>query len=41
MKPIIRSTFLAAVALGATACVTSSDIQKLQSQIGELQDQVA
>jgi tol-pal system protein YbgF len=41
MHPLIRSSLIAAVALGATACVTSSDMQKLQSQIGELQDQVA
>lgn len=32
---------LAASLLGASACVTSSDMQKLQSQINELQDQVA
>ncbi len=32
---------LAVSLLGAGACVTSSDIQKLQSQINELQDQVA
>lgn len=41
MHPLIRRSLLAAVALSATACVTSSDIQKLQSQINELQDQVA
>jgi tol-pal system protein YbgF len=41
MHPLIRSSLIAAVALGATACVTSSDMQRLQSQIGELQDQVA
>jgi tol-pal system protein YbgF len=41
MGPLIRRSLLAAVALSATACVTSSDIQKVQSQINELQDQVA
>ncbi len=41
MHPLIRRSLLAAVALSAAACVTSSDIQKIQSQINELQDQVA
>ncbi len=37
---IIRFALLASLA-GASACVTGSDMQKLQSQISELQDQVA
>ena len=38
---IIRFALVAALALGAGACVTSSDVEKLQSQIADLQDQLA
>src|ERR1043165_2452745 len=41
MRSIANIVTLAAVALFATACVSGSDIQKLQSQISDLQDQVA
>src|SRR5438477_4887926 len=41
MRVIIKVASAAIAALFATACVTSSDIQKLQSQISDLQDQVA
>src|ERR1041384_7114370 len=41
MRTILKNTILAAVALSTAACVSSSDIQKLQSQISDLQDQVA
>ena len=38
---IIRYCLVAALALGASACVTSSDVEKLQSQISDLQEQLA
>jgi tol-pal system protein YbgF len=41
MRAIVKVASAAIAALFATACVTSSDIQKLQSQISDLQDQVA
>jgi tol-pal system protein YbgF len=41
MRAIVKVASAALAALFATACVSSSDIQKLQSQISDLQDQVA
>src|SRR3954454_17461092 len=41
MKSLIRNVVLAAAALSSVACVTSSDVEKLQSQITDLQDQLA
>jgi tol-pal system protein YbgF len=41
MKSLIRYTLLAAAALSSVACVTSSDVEKLQSQISDLQEQLA
>jgi tol-pal system protein YbgF len=41
MKALIRNAVLAAAALSSVACVTSSDVEKLQSQISDLQDQLA
>ena len=41
MRALFRNVILAAAAFAATACVSTSDIQKLQSQISDLQDQVA
>jgi tol-pal system protein YbgF len=41
MKVLIRNVVLAAVALSTAACVTSSDVEKLQSQISDLQEQLA
>lgn len=41
LSTLLRLTLASAMALGMTACVTSSDMQKLQTQISELQDQVA
>lgn len=41
MHRIARLASLSLVAVATTACVSSSDIQKLQGQISELQDQVA
>src|SRR5436190_3648665 len=41
MRATVKVASAAIAALFATACVTSSDIQKLQSQISDLQDQVA
>src|SRR5947207_2328739 len=41
MRATVKIASAAIAALFATACVTSSDIQKLQSQISDLQDQVA
>jgi len=41
MRSLVKLVTLAAVAFFATACVSGSDIQKLQSQISDLQDQVA
>jgi septal ring factor EnvC (AmiA/AmiB activator) len=37
----VRPLAVAAALLCAAGCVTSSDVQKLQSQISELQDQLA
>src|SRR5260370_23027155 len=36
---ILRYCLVAALALGASACVTTSDVEKLQSQISDLQVQ--
>ena len=41
MRSLVKVVSAAIATLFATACVTSSDIQKLQSQISDLQDQVA
>ncbi|HEV7572871.1 MAG TPA: tol-pal system protein YbgF [Thermoanaerobaculia bacterium] len=41
MKALIRNVVLAAAALSSVACVTSSDVDKLQSQISDLQEQLA
>jgi tol-pal system protein YbgF len=45
MKSLIRGTVrnlvLAAAALSTAACVTGSDVEKLQSQISDLQEQLA
>ena len=41
MKSLIRMTVIAAAALSSVACVTSSDVEKLQSQISDLQEQLA
>src|SRR3982751_6975836 len=41
MKALIRITVLAAATLSSVACVTSSDVDKLQSQISDLQEQLA
>jgi tol-pal system protein YbgF len=41
MKVLIRNVVLAAAALSSVACVTSSDVEKLQSQISDLQEQLA
>src|ERR1051326_8798533 len=41
MRTLTNIARLSLVALFATACVSGSDIQKLQSQISDLQDQVA
>src|SRR5438552_8324328 len=41
MRSLVKVVSAAIASLFATACVTSSDIQKLQSQISDLQDQVA
>ncbi|MBV9070396.1 MAG: tol-pal system protein YbgF [Acidobacteria bacterium] len=41
MRSLIRIAVLAAVALSSVACVTSSDVEKLQSQISDLQEQLA
>ncbi len=38
---ILRYCLVAALALGASACVTTSDVEKLQSQISDLQVQLA
>ena len=38
---LVSRCALAVLLVGAAACATSSDVQKLQSQINELQDQVA
>jgi tol-pal system protein YbgF len=41
MKSLFRNVVLAAAALSTVACVTSSDVDKLQSQISDLQEQLA
>jgi tol-pal system protein YbgF len=41
MKSLFRNAVLAAAALSSVACVTSSDVEKLQSQISDLQEQLA
>ncbi|MGH9423285.1 MAG: tol-pal system protein YbgF [Thermoanaerobaculia bacterium] len=41
MRSLIRNTVLAIAALSAVACVSSSDVEKLQSQISDLQEQLA
>jgi tol-pal system protein YbgF len=41
MRSLIRVTVLAAVTLSSVACVTGSDVEKLQSQISDLQEQLA
>jgi tol-pal system protein YbgF len=40
MRSIIRFALLGAVTLSSAACVTSSDVEKLQSQISDLQEQL-
>jgi tol-pal system protein YbgF len=40
MRSLMRNLVLAAVSLPAVACVTSSDVDKLQSQISDLQEQL-
>ena len=40
MRSFIRLTLLAAATLSSAACVTSSDVEKLQSQISDLQEQL-
>ena len=41
MRSLIRITLLGAATLSSVACVTSSDVEKLQSQISDLQEQLA
>jgi tol-pal system protein YbgF len=41
MRSLIRNVVLAAAALSAAACVTGGDVEKLQSQISDLQEQLA
>lgn len=41
MRSLIRFTLLAAAALSTAACVSTSDVEKLQSQISDLQEQLA
>src|SRR5258708_21098458 len=41
MRAFIRFRLLGAAALSSAACVTSSDVEKLQSQISDLQEQLA
>ena len=41
MRSLIRNVVLAAAALSTAACVTGSDVEKLQSQISDLQEQLA
>jgi tol-pal system protein YbgF len=41
MKLVIRNMVLAAAALSTAACVSTSDVEKLQSQISDLQEQLA
>jgi tol-pal system protein YbgF len=40
MRSFIRFALLGAVTLSSAACVTSSDVEKLQSQISDLQEQL-
>ncbi len=40
MRSFIRFALLGAVTLSSVACVTSSDVEKLQSQISDLQEQL-
>ncbi|MDP9361180.1 MAG: tol-pal system protein YbgF [Acidobacteriota bacterium] len=40
MRSLIRITLLGAATLSSVACVTSSDVEKLQSQISDLQEQL-
>jgi len=41
MRALIRNVVLAAAALSSVACVSTSDVEKLQSQISDLQEQLA
>ena len=41
MKSVLLAARYSLLALGLTSCVTSSDMEKLQSQISDLQEQVA
>jgi len=41
MRSLIRNVVLAAAALSSVACVSTSDVEKLQSQISDLQEQLA
>lgn len=41
MRSLIRITLLGAATLSSIACVSSSDVEKLQSQISDLQEQLA
>src|SRR6185503_8598050 len=41
VRSLIRNTVLAAAALSTVACVSTSDAEKLQSQISDLQEQLA
>jgi tol-pal system protein YbgF len=41
MRFLIRNTILAAATLSMVACVSTSDVEKLQSQISDLQEQLA
>src|SRR3954452_14599459 len=41
MKSLLRYAVVAAAALSSVACVSTSDVEKLQSQISDLQDQLA
>ena len=41
MKSLLRNALLAAAALSTAACVSTSDVEKLQSQISDLQEQLA
>src|SRR5882757_1921391 len=41
MRTLIRNMVLAATTLSTVACVSTSDVEKLQSQISDLQEQLA
>lgn len=41
MRSLIQNVVLAAAALSSVACVSTSDVEKLQSQISDLQEQLA